>query len=73
MLLWDILLSGQFRGQKDLDEFCPLKKKISRTFQISGTLIVNIIDCTVVNVRYHCGGWSEEVNSCILISDMVYL
>ncbi len=27
-----------------------------------------------VNVRYHCGGWSEEVNSCILnISYMVYL
>jgi hypothetical protein len=25
-------------------------------------------------VRYHCGGWSEEVNSCILIiSYMVYL
>jgi hypothetical protein len=23
-------------------EFCPLKKIISRTFQISGTLIVNI-------------------------------
>ncbi len=28
----------------------------------------------VVSVRYHCGGWSEEVNSCILIfSSMVYL
>ncbi len=26
-----------------------------------------------INVRYHCGGWSEEVNSCILISYMVYL
>jgi hypothetical protein len=24
-------------------------------------------------VRYHCGGWSQEVNSCILISYMVYL
>jgi hypothetical protein len=25
-------------------------------------------------VRYHCGGWSEEVNSCILIlSYMIYL
>jgi hypothetical protein len=24
-------------------------------------------------VHYHCGGWSEEVNSCILISYMVYL
>jgi hypothetical protein len=29
---------------------------------------------TVVTVGYHCGGWSEEVNSCILIiSYMVYL
>jgi hypothetical protein len=27
----------------------------------------------VVNVCYHCGGWSEEVNSCILISYIVYL
>ncbi len=26
-----------------------------------------------VLVRYHCGGWSEEVNSCILNSYMVYL
>jgi hypothetical protein len=27
----------------------------------------------VLTVRYHCGGWSEEVNSCILIlSYMVY-
>jgi hypothetical protein len=25
------------------------------------------------SVRYHCGGMSEEVNSCILISYMVYL
>jgi hypothetical protein len=27
----------------------------------------------VSTVRYHCGGWSEEVNSCILNSYMVYL
>jgi hypothetical protein len=32
-----------------------------------------VINGTVL-VRYHCGGWSEEVNSCILIlSHMVYL
>ncbi len=24
-------------------------------------------------VRYHCGGWPEEVNSCFLNSYMVYL
>ncbi len=24
-------------------------------------------------VRYHCGGWPEEVNSCVLNSYMVYL
>jgi hypothetical protein len=24
-------------------------------------------------VRYHCGGWLEEVNSCVLNSYMVYL
>jgi hypothetical protein len=27
----------------------------------------------ILPVRYHCGGWSEEVYSCILISYMVYL
>ncbi len=28
---------------------------------------------TAVGVRYHCGGWSEEVNSCVLNSYMVSL
>jgi hypothetical protein len=27
----------------------------------------------VLVVRYHCGGWPEEVNSCVLNSYMVYL
>jgi hypothetical protein len=27
----------------------------------------------VATVRYHCGGWPEEVNSCFLNSYMVYL
>ncbi len=27
----------------------------------------------IPNVRYHCGGWPEEVNSCVLNSYMVYL
>ncbi len=26
-----------------------------------------------INVRYHCGGWPEEVNTCFLNSYMVYL
>jgi hypothetical protein len=26
-----------------------------------------------IRVRYHCGGWPEEVNSCVLNSYMVYL
>ncbi len=40
------------------------------TFEI-GSFLVQSLD---VGVRYHCGGWSEEVNSCILIiSYMVYL
>jgi hypothetical protein len=39
------------------------EEKICRFFTVSRTI-----------VRYHCGGWSEEVNSCILIlSYMVYL
>jgi hypothetical protein len=27
----------------------------------------------VGGVRYHCGGWPEEVNTCFLNSYMVYL
>jgi hypothetical protein len=27
----------------------------------------------VILVRYHCGGWPEEVNTCFLNSCMVYL
>ncbi len=32
-----------------------------------------VYNVSIVHVRYHCGEWSEEVNSCILISYMVYL
>jgi hypothetical protein len=28
---------------------------------------------STLSVRYHCGGWPEEVNSCVLNSYMVYL
>jgi hypothetical protein len=35
--------------------------------------ITTIGNRSAVIVRYHYGGWSEEVNSCILISYMVYL
>ncbi len=28
---------------------------------------------TICSVRYHCGGWPEEVNTCLLNSYMVYL
>jgi hypothetical protein len=31
------------------------------------------ISLLIILVRYHCGGWSKEVNSCILNSYMVYL
>jgi hypothetical protein len=38
------------------------------------TVYGNSVMTCIKNVRYHCGGWSEEVNSCILIlSYMVYL
>jgi hypothetical protein len=35
--------------------------------------IFESISIEIIYVRYHCGGWSEEVNSCILNSYMVYL
>jgi hypothetical protein len=34
-------------------------------FEIKGNVIKN-------SVRYHCGGWPEEVNTCFLNSYMVY-
>jgi hypothetical protein len=41
---------------------------------VSVTFTVTVKVTVTVTVRYHCGGWSEEVNSCILIiSYMVYL
>ncbi len=41
------------------------------SFSFPGYFLQNAV---FLIVRYHCGGWSEEVNSCILIiSYMVYL
>jgi hypothetical protein len=31
------------------------------------------IQTLLIRVRYHCGGWPEEVNTCFLNSYMVYL
>jgi hypothetical protein len=46
----------------------------SNPFQfIDGFAFVCIHTSYIGTVRYHCGGWSEEVNSCILNSYMVYL
>jgi hypothetical protein len=36
-------------------------------------LKVYIFRVQVMVVRYHCGGWPEEVNTCFLNSYMVYL
>jgi hypothetical protein len=61
----------------------PQKVKIKKTKQWDLAKSENIIyfnflggqfdTKTGLPVSYHCGGWSEEVNSCILISYMVYL
>ncbi len=40
---------------------------------LSGRLDTHSTMKMIIPVRYHCGGWSEEVNSCILNSYMVYL
>jgi hypothetical protein len=47
----------------DIDKYMDWRWPRAAARRISGVLLV----C------YHCGGWSEEVNSCILISYMVYL
>jgi hypothetical protein len=35
--------------------------------------LLGMIGLRVAIVRYHCGGWPEEVNTCLLNSYMVYL
>ncbi len=40
---------------------------------LQGSAILMAARLRTSSVRYHCGGWSEEVNSCILNSYMVYL
>jgi hypothetical protein len=32
-----------------------------------------VLNPDLITVRYHCGGWPEEVNTCFLNSYMVYL
>ncbi len=38
-----------------------------------GTIYLNPMTVDMLTVRYHCGGWPEEVNTCFLNSYMVYL
>ncbi len=35
--------------------------------------VYNFTFILLLIVRYHCGGWPEEVNTCFLNSYMVYL
>jgi hypothetical protein len=39
----------------------------------AGILCCWLVSWLILIVRYHCGGWPEEVNSCVLNSYMVYL
>ncbi len=54
------------KGEKWVGKY---KRALRLTMQLTRSTLV----CRMVGVRYHCGGWSEEVNPCILISYMVYL
>jgi hypothetical protein len=46
----------------------------SNIFAADGNRALALPRFRLVAVRYHCGGWSEEVNSCIsILSYMVYL
>jgi hypothetical protein len=50
-------------------DFCQPWKRTDSIEELAQR-IVHIRLCHsigIVNVRYRCGGWSEEVNSCILI------
>jgi hypothetical protein len=52
-----------------LKRHCCIKQYVCVQLDLKRTRMKLLIH----SVRYHCGGWSEEVNSCILISYMVYL
>ena len=64
--LWQILqrVLTNFANSTYLPEGCQnsliLGQRVLITLQSNCQRVLD-------NVRYHCGGWSEEVNSCILI------
>jgi hypothetical protein len=64
---------GTNRGKKSLmfSSVMLMVKTLHRRAH-TGKILILTFSVKVV-VHYHCGGWSEEVNSCILISYMVYL
>ncbi len=65
------LLKGQYFIKWSEGELLDLKPDGNNFLYCSS--MKNFFPCIQI-VRYHCGGWSEEVNSCILIiSYMVYL
>jgi hypothetical protein len=39
----------------------------------SSSRLTVVCSVNISTVRYHCGGWPEEVNTCYLNSYMVYL
>jgi hypothetical protein len=47
-----------------------LNRRLRPVLQGGGLVLTNYL---VMCVRYHCGGWPEEVNSYFLNSYMVYL
>ncbi len=55
--------------------FCTIKQEAHILGVLSACFLwaQRSIDRDGSHVRYHCGGWPEEVNTCFLNSDMVYL
>ncbi len=56
---------------KNSNQRITKEKNCFKLFFAHYIYVISLFD--ILLVRYHCGGWPEEVNSCFLNSYMVYL
>ncbi len=68
----------QQNGILSINQWQRFRQQQIRFCNNSTVILGNIYNVTsgrnsTVIVRYHCGGWPEEVNTCFLNSYMVYL
>jgi hypothetical protein len=70
---WKELGATKFQQNKKVTVSLPLTVWNWRPHRSQTKWEVFVTMLTGPSVRYHCGGWHEEVNTCFLNSYMVYL